>query len=91
MASRPIATMIPQLLFACAIITSLPVLWFFARPSLDTSEAPAHVRHGATLYFHVIGGLSIIVAGGGRSTSAGPEKLSSVTSGSVTPTWPWAP
>jgi hypothetical protein len=65
MASRPIAAKVPGLLLAAAVITSLPVLWVFATPILDTSEAPAHVRHGATLYLHVIGGLSVIVAGGG--------------------------
>jgi hypothetical protein len=46
-------------------MTSLPVLWFFATPILNATEAPAHVRHGATLYLHVIGGLSILVAGAG--------------------------
>ncbi|HZF95536.1 MAG TPA: hypothetical protein VEZ20_11780 [Allosphingosinicella sp.] len=65
MASRPFVTRIPALLFAAALVTSLPVLWFFATPILDASEAPAHVRHGATLYLHVLGGLPIIVAGAG--------------------------
>jgi hypothetical protein len=65
MASRPLGRKVPGLLFAGAIITSLPVLWFFAIPILDASEASAHVRHGATLYLHVIGGLTVIVAGGG--------------------------
>lgn len=65
MASHPLAAKVPALLFAAAIITSLPVLWFFAIPILDASEAPAHISHGATLYLHVIGGLSVIVAGGG--------------------------
>ncbi|MCY7281491.1 MAG: DUF2306 domain-containing protein [Sphingomonas bacterium] len=50
---------------AGAIITSLPVLWFFAMPILDTREARPHVEHGVTLYLHVIGGVSVIVAGGG--------------------------
>lgn len=65
MASGPLAERVPALLFAVAIITSLPVLWFFATPILDAREAPAHVRHVATLYLHVIGGLSVIFAGGG--------------------------
>jgi uncharacterized membrane protein len=65
MASRPLVSKVPGLLFAAALITSLPVLWFFATPILDAREAPAHVRHGATLYLHVIGGASTIVAGAG--------------------------
>lgn len=65
MASRSLATKAPELLLAGAILTALPVLWFFAIPILDTSEAPPHVAHGITLYLHVIGGVSVIVAGGG--------------------------
>jgi hypothetical protein len=65
MASRPLVARVPGLLLAGAILTALPVLWFFAIPVLDRSEAPAHAQHGVTLYLHVIGGLSVIVAGGG--------------------------
>jgi hypothetical protein len=65
MASRPLLELTPGLLLTGAILTSLPVLWFFAVPILTTSEAPVHLGHGATLYLHVIGGLSVIVAGGG--------------------------
>lgn len=65
MASKSQAAKVPGLLLATAILTTLPVLWFFAIPILDRSEAPSHVGHGATLYLHVIGGLSVIVAGGG--------------------------
>jgi hypothetical protein len=65
MASRPLAAKVPGLLLTAAILTSLPVLWFFATPILNTSEAPAHFRHGVTLYLHVVGGLSVIVAGAG--------------------------
>ena len=65
MASRPLVAKVPGLLLAGAILTALPVLWFFAIPILDTSDAPPHVAHGVTLYLHVIGGLSVIVAGGG--------------------------
>jgi hypothetical protein len=65
MASHPLVTKVPELLFALAILTSVPVLWFFATPILDASQAPAHVRHGVTLYVHVIGGVSILVAGAG--------------------------
>jgi hypothetical protein len=32
---------------------------------LNTTEAPAHVRHGTTLYFHVVGALAVILAGAG--------------------------
>jgi hypothetical protein len=52
-------------LLAEPILISLPVLWFFASPILGTSEAPAHLRHGKMFYFHVIGGLCVIIAGGG--------------------------
>jgi hypothetical protein len=65
MASHPLTAKAPGLLLAGAILTALPVLWFFAIPILDTSEAPAHLEHGATLYLHLIGGLSVIAAGGG--------------------------
>jgi hypothetical protein len=65
MASIPLAAKLPGVLFGMALITSVPVLWFFAAPILDASEAPAHVRHGATLYVHVIGGVAIIIAGAG--------------------------
>jgi hypothetical protein len=65
MASRPLATKVPGLLLVAAVLTSLPVLWFFALPILNASAAPAHVRHGATLYLHVIGGLSVLLAGAG--------------------------
>ncbi|HEX9931795.1 MAG TPA: hypothetical protein VGB08_03030 [Allosphingosinicella sp.] len=58
MASRPLAANVPGLLFAGAILTSLPVLWFFATPILDTSEGASHLRHGTTPYLHVIGGLA---------------------------------
>jgi hypothetical protein len=65
MASHSLVAKVPGLLLAGAILTALPVLWFFAIPILDRSEAPPHVAHGVTLYLHVIGGLSVIVAGGG--------------------------
>jgi hypothetical protein len=64
MTAHPLAAKVPGLLLTAAILTALPVLWFFAIPILDTSEAPAHVEHGVTLYLHVIGGLSVIAAGG---------------------------
>lgn len=64
MASHLLATKIPGLLLTAAILTSLPVLWFFAIPIIDTSGAPAHMDHLATLYLHVIGGVSVIVTGG---------------------------
>jgi hypothetical protein len=65
MASRPFAANVPGLLFAAAMLTSLPVLWFFATPILNTSEGASHLQHGATLYLHVIAGLAIIFAGAG--------------------------
>jgi hypothetical protein len=65
MASRPLSTRLPALLFVGAILTALPVLWFFAVPILNASDAAPHVSHGATLYLHVIGGLLVIVAGAG--------------------------
>jgi hypothetical protein len=65
MASRPIAAKVPALLFAGAILTSLPVVWFFATPILDTSNGASHLRHGTTLYLHVVGGLTVLFAGGG--------------------------
>jgi hypothetical protein len=63
MASQAFSTKVPGLLLAAAILTSLPVLWVFA--ILDSSEAPAHARHGVTLYVHVVGGLIVIMAGAG--------------------------
>jgi hypothetical protein len=65
MASRPLSGRLPALLFTGAILTSLPVLWFFAVPILNASDAAPHVSHGATLYLHVIGGVLVIVAGAG--------------------------
>lgn len=65
MATNVMAAKAPGLLLLAAILTSLPVLWFFAAPILDSSEASAHAPHGLTLYLHVIGGLTVIVAGAG--------------------------
>ena len=65
MASRGLAANLPGLLFAAAIATSLPILWYFAVPVLEGSEVPTHLSHGATLYLHVIGGLTVIFAGAG--------------------------
>lgn len=65
LASHQFAARVPGLLLAGAIATSLPVLWFFAIPILDASEAPAHVEHGPTIYLHVIGGLAVIATGAG--------------------------
>jgi hypothetical protein len=39
-ASRPLAAKVPALLFAAAIVTSLPVLWFFASPSSTRAKRP---------------------------------------------------
>jgi hypothetical protein len=64
MGSHPFAAKVPGLLFVGAIITSLPVLWFFATPILSASESAPHLRHGKTLYLHVIGGLTVLIAGG---------------------------
>jgi hypothetical protein len=33
---------------------ALPVLWFFAIPVLNASEAPAHLDLGVMLYLHVV-------------------------------------
>jgi Na+-driven multidrug efflux pump len=71
-----IAAKVPGLLFAAAMLTSLPVV-FFATPILDPSEAPAHVHHDATLYLHVIGGLAVMVAGGGSLHRVGEEGFQS--------------
>ena len=65
MFARSLADRLPSLLFLGAIITSLPVLWFFAFPILNGGEAEPHRTHGLMLYAHVIGGLTVIAAGAG--------------------------
>jgi hypothetical protein len=75
MASRPLSQRLPALPFVGAIITSLPVLWFFALSFLSASDAAPHVSHEATFYLHVIGGVSVILAGGLHSNRHALPKL----------------
>lgn len=63
MVFHSLAARVPGLLLVGAILTSLPVLWLFVLPILNTSDIAAHNSHGTTLYLHAIAGLTVIVAG----------------------------
>ena len=63
MASRPNSTRALPLLLVAALATALPILWSFALPVLNASDAARHGTHGLTLYVHVSAGTAMIILG----------------------------
>jgi hypothetical protein len=62
MASRPLSDRVPALLFALAVLTSLPIAWVYAVP-IFTFASTEHAAHHAIVYVHAIGGVAMLGLG----------------------------
>ena len=63
MASRPLASRVPAILFAMAILTAAPVVWIYAVPIFALTGIGEHAPHRTLIYVHALGGLAMLGLG----------------------------
>lgn len=63
MAARALNDRVPAILFALAILTSIPVAWIYAQPIIALTGIASHAEHGAIIYVHALGGVGMLVLG----------------------------
>ena len=63
MASGIQTSRLPGLLFALAILSTLPILWLIVRPMLTGAGWPQHAEHLPIVLLHVGGGLAMLGLG----------------------------
>lgn len=64
MATRTVSSRMPGILFALAILTTLPILWLIVWPMLNGTNWPDHGAHVPIVMIHALGGLAMLVLGG---------------------------
>ena len=64
MATRSAASRVPGILFALAILTTLPILYRVVWPMLNGSNWPEHSAHVPIVMVHALGGLCMLFLGG---------------------------
>lgn len=64
MATRHSSSRMPGILFALAILTTLPILWLIVWPMLNGTKWPEHGAHVPIVMVHALGGLAMLVLGG---------------------------
>ncbi len=60
MANGVQASRLPGLLFALALLTTLPILWLIVRPMLTGAGWAQHAEHLPVVLVHVFGGLAML-------------------------------
>jgi hypothetical protein len=63
MATRPISNRMPGILFALAILSTLPILWRVVWPMMSGANWPHHDSHLMIVLIHASGGLCMLVLG----------------------------
>jgi len=63
MATRPISSRVPAILFVLALLSTLPILWRVVLPMLDGRNWPQHSAHLPVVLTHAWGGLAMLVFG----------------------------
>jgi uncharacterized membrane protein YozB (DUF420 family) len=63
MATRPLSSRVPAILFALALLSTLPILWRVVLPMLSGTNWPEHGGHVPVVLAHAIGGLAMLGLG----------------------------
>ncbi len=65
MTAKPISRHIPALLFAAALLSTLPIFWTIVLPMLDGRNWGEHSAHLAVVLTHAWGGVAMLIFGAG--------------------------
>jgi hypothetical protein len=63
MATRAMSSRIPAILFALALVSTLPILWRVVVPMLTGANWAQHADHLPVVLAHVAGGLAMLILG----------------------------
>jgi hypothetical protein len=63
MTTRPLSSRVPAILFALALLSTLPILWRVVLPMLSGTNWPEHGGHVPVVLAHAIGGLAMLGLG----------------------------
>lgn len=65
MTAKPISRHIPALLFAAALLSTLPIFWMIVLPMLDGRNWGQHAMHLPIVLTHAWGGVAMLIFGAG--------------------------
>ncbi len=63
MATRPLSSRVPAILFALALLSTVPILWRVVLPMLSGANWPEHDGHLLVTFAHAVGGLCMLGIG----------------------------